>query len=58
MGWGARGIEPWQSDKLRLGAVSKEKSNLVLKVALLDPAKGFNKGHLYMQEKDGMIKVG
>ena len=42
---------------LDLEHVSKEKSNLVLKVALLDPAKGSNKGHLYMQEKDGMIKV-
>ena len=37
--------------------VTEEKSNLILKVALLDPAKGSNKGHLYMQEKDGMIKV-
>ena len=40
-----------------LERVNKEKSNLVLKVALLDPTKGFNKGHLYMQEKGGMIKV-
>ena len=37
--------------------VTEEKSNLILKVALLDSMKGFNKGHLDMQNKDKMIKV-